>query len=163
MEMTIAKALKHKNRVAQKMSRISDDIRSNNSILSVNKPEVDVKALDALRLELLEHLVALKTAIHRASDRVRDKIFMLAELKGSIQFYNSICTQHGKREANRFGGSDEFVEHTAVMRKESIDRIVVELESKIDAMQDELDEFNVATKINIDIPGAMSRPYAPIG
>ncbi len=162
MEMTLAKALKHKNRVAQKMSRISEDIQAHNSILAVNDSEVDVTALDIMRLQLLEHLVALKTAIHRASDKVRDKIFMLAELKGSIGFYRSINTQHGKREAHRFGGGDEFVEYKAVMRKESIDRIVVELESKIDAIQDELDEFNVSMKINIDIPGAMSRPYAPI-
>lgn len=162
MEMTLAKALKHKNRVAQKIARISDDIRANNSILAVNDPEVDVQALDRMRLELTDYLVALKTAIHRASDSVRDKIFMLAELKGSISFYGSICTQHGKREAHRFGGGEEFVEHKAVMRKEAIDRIVVELEERIDAIQDQLEEFNVTTKIQIEIPDAMSRPYAPV-
>lgn len=152
MEMTLSKALKHKNRVVQKITRISGDIQSNNSTLTVNAPEVDVRVLDGMRLELLNHLVALKTAIHRASDKVREKIFLLAELKGSIQFYRSIDTQHGKRQSNRFGGGDEFVEHTAVMRKESIDRIVVELEGKIDAIQDTLDEFNAVTKISINIP-----------
>ena len=163
MEMTLAKALKHKNRVAQKITRISDDIRANNSILAVNDPEVDVCALDTMRKELTDYLVALKTAIHRASDSVRDKIFLLAELKGSIGFYRSVSTQHGKREAHRFGGGDEFVEHKAVIRKDAIDRIVVELEEKIDAIQDQLEEFNVSTKIQIDIPDAISRPYAPIG
>lgn len=165
MEMTLAKALKHKNRVAQKMARISDDIRNNNSILAVNEPEVDVNALDTMRLELMGHLVELKTTIHRASDKVRATIFMLSEFKTSIGFYRSISTCHGKRETNRWGGGggEEFVEHKAVMRKEAIDRIVTELEGKIDAMQDQLDEFNVTTKINIIVPEAMSRPYAPIG
>lgn len=163
MDMTLAKALKHKNRVAQKIARISDDIRANNSILAVNDPEVDVQRLDGMRKELTDYLVALKTAIHRASDSVRDKIFLLAELKVSIVFYRSICTQHGKRETHRFGGGgDDYVEHKAVMRKESIDRIVVELEEKIDEIQDQLEEFNVTTKIKSDIPDAMSRPYAPI-
>ena len=160
--MTLAKALKHKNRVAQKITRISDDIQANNSILAVNDPEVDVQLLDMMRKELINYLVALKTAIHKASDSMRDKIFLLAELKGSIVFYRSISTQHGKREAHRFGGGDEFVEHKAVMRKESIDCIVVELEEKIDAIQDLLEEFNVTTKIQIDIPDAVSRPYAPV-
>jgi len=159
MEMTLSKALKHKNRVAQKINRISEDIQSHNSILAVNTPEVDVRALDGIRLELLNHLVALKTAIHRASDKVREKIFLLAELKGSVQFYRSIDTQHGKRQANRFGGGDEFVEHTAVIRKEHIDRIVVELEGQIDAIQDTLDEFNAVTKISINIPDAVSHPW----
>ena len=161
MEMTLAKALKHKNRVAQKITQISDDIRTNNSILAINDPEVDVNVLDVMRKELTDYLVALKTAIHRASDSVRDKIFMLAELKGSIQFYRTICTQHGKRESNRFG-SGEFVEHKAAMSKNEIDRLVNELEVRIDAIQDQLDAFNMTTKINIDIPDAMSRPYAPI-
>ena len=164
MEMTLAKALKHKNRVAQKIARISDDIRANNSILAVTAAEVDVCALDEMRKTLTDYLVALKTAIHRASDSVRDKIFMLAELKGSIGFYRSVCTQHGKRESHRFGGGgDEFVEHKAVIRKEAVDRIVAELEERIDAIQDQLEEFNVSTKIEIDIPDAMSRPYAPVG
>ncbi len=162
MEMTLAKALKHKNRVAQKMSRISDDIRQNNSILAVNDPEVDVTALDRMRLELMDYLVELKTAIHLASDKMRSKIFELAELKGSIGFYNSIDTQHGKRQSHHFGAGEEYVEHKAVMRKEAIDRIVTELESKIDAIQDSLDEFNGTTRITIDIPDAMNRPYAPI-
>lgn len=163
MKMTLAKALKHKNRVAQKIARISDDVRANNSILAVNDAEVDVRALDEMRKTLTDYLVALKTAIHRASDSVRDKIFMLSELKASIGFYRSVSTQHGKREAHRFGGGDEFVEHKAVMRKDAIDRIVIELEERIDAIQDQLEEFNVTTKINIDIPDAMSHPYAPIG
>ncbi len=162
-KMTLAKALKHKNRVAQKIARISDDIRVNNSILAINAAEVDVKALDEMRKTLTDYLVALKTAIHRASDAVRDSIFMLAELKGSIGFYRSISTQHGKRESHRFGGSgDEFVEHKAVMRKDAVDRMVTELEERIDAIQDRLEEFNVTTKIDIDIPDAMSHPYAPI-
>lgn len=162
MEMTLAKALKHKNRVAQKIARISDDIRANNSILAVNDPEVDVKRLDGMRKELTDYLVALKTAIHRASDSVRDKIFLLAELKGSIGFYRSICTQHGRRESHRFGSGDEYVEHKATIRKESVDRIVAELEERIDEIQDHLEEFNVTTAIKIDIPDAMSCPHAPI-
>ena len=162
MEMTLAKALKHKNRVAQKITRISDDIRANNSILAINDPEVDVRTLDTMRKELTDYLVALKTAIHRASNSVRDKIFLLSELKGSIGFYNSICTQHGKRESHRFGSGDEFVEHKAIIRKEAVDRIVAELEERIDTIQEQLEEFNVVTKIRIDIPDAMSRPYAPV-
>lgn len=160
--MTLAKALKHKNRVAQKIARISDDIRQNNSILAVNDPEVNVLILDTMRAELTDYLVALKTAIHRASDKVRDKIFLLAELKGSILFYRSIDTQHGKREAHRFSGGEEFVEHKAAMRKGMMDRMVTELEEKIDVIQDQLDEFNMTTKINIGIPDAMKRPYAPV-
>ncbi len=164
MEMTLAKALKHKNRVAQKIARISDDIRANNSTLAINDPEVDVQRLDGMRKELTDYLVALKTAIHRVSDSVRDKIFLLAELKGSIGFYRSVCTQHGKRESHRFGGGgDDFVEHKAVIRKDAVDAFVTELEERIDTIQEQLEEFNVTTKFKIDIPDAMSRPYAPVG
>lgn len=163
MKMTLAKALKHKNRVAKKIGRVSSDIQNNNSILTANDPEVDVRALDTMRHELVQHLVALKTAIHRATDPVRDKVFMMAELRGSIQFYQSLNTQHGKSASTRyFGGGDEFVEHKATMRKEHVDRIVADLEAQIDDIQDKLDEFNASTKIEIDIPDAVDRPYAPI-
>ena len=156
MKMTLAKALKHKKRVAQKIAQISDDIRHNNSILAVNESEVDVFALDAKRIELTDYLVTLKTAMHRASDAVRDKIFLLAELKASILFYRSVSTQHGKREAHRFGGGDEFVEHKATLRKDAVDHLVTDLEGRIDVIQDQLEEFNATTKIDIVISNAMS-------
>ena len=162
MEMTLAKALKHKNRVIQKMALFSTDIQENNSILAVNEePEVDVLALNDKREKLMYHLVALKTAIHKASDPMRENIFLQSELRAAILFYRQINTQHGKREAHRFGASDEFVENKAVMRKGLIDRTITELESKIDDIQDTLDEFNATTRISIEIPNAMDRPGAP--
>jgi len=162
MKMTLAKALKHKNRVAKRISQISNDIRDNNSILAINDPEVDVLGLDEMRKTLTGYLVALKTAIHRASDKVRDKIFESAELRVTIQFYRSLETQHGKREAHRFSSGNEFVEHKAVIRKEAVDRIVAGLEDDIDKIQDQLDEFNAMNTIDIDIPDAVNRPYAPV-
>lgn len=162
MEVTLAKALKHKNRVTQKMTLFSTDIQANNSILAVNdEPEVDVLALNKSREELMYHLVDLKTAIHRASDPIREKIFLQSELRAAITFYRQINTQHGKREAHRFGVGEEFVENKAIMRKDLIDRTIVELESKIDDIQDALDEFNVTTKISVEIPNAMKRPGLP--
>ena len=47
--MTVAKALKYKNRLAQKLLRISNDMKEHNSILAVNEPEVDVLRLDEMR------------------------------------------------------------------------------------------------------------------
>lgn len=163
MEMTLAKALKHKNRIAQRIQEVSAEMQSNNSILAVNEPEVDIKALDRMRHELVEHLIAVKSAIHTASEPVRTDIFRLSELKSTIGFYRSLPTSHGKREPHRFGGSEEFIEYKAVMRKEEISRIVFELETKIDALQERLDGFNVSTKIDIDIPDVMNRPFAPVG
>lgn len=159
MKMTLSKAMKHKNRVAQKLSRISGDIQTNNSILAVNEPEVDVQNLNKVRMEIVEHLVDLKTAIHKASNEIRHDIFRMSELRQSIQFYRSINTQHGKTQAHRFGGGgDDFVEYKAIMRRELIENSVTVLEAAIDAIQDKLDAFNAATTIEINIPESMSRP-----
>lgn len=163
MEMTLAKALKHKNRIAQRVQSVSNDIQSNNSILAVNEPEVDVKALDKMRRALVEHLIAVKTAIHKASDPIRKDIFRLAEVKVTIGFYRSLGTAHGKRSSDRYGGGGEFVEYKATIRKDHVDAINLELESEIDAIQEKLDQFNIATKIEIDIPDEMNRPFAPVG
>ena len=163
MKMTLAKALKHKNRIAQRIQSVSNDIQVNNSILAVNEPEVDIKVLDTMRRELVVHLIAVKTAIHKASDSIRADIFRLAEVKATIGFYRSLGTSHGKRQAHRFGTGDEFVEYKATIRKEEVDRINFELESEIDTLQEKLDTFNVTTNIEIDVPDAMNRPFAPLG
>lgn len=164
-EMTLSRALKHKNRVAEKIRRISEDMRSHNSILEVNEPEVDVRALDGMRRLLTDHLISVKTTIHViVPENIRAKIFRLGELKATIGFYRGLDTSHGKRQSSRYSmrPSDEFVENKAVIRKEEVDRIVIELEKEIDRIQDELDEFNARTKVSIVIPEAMDRPFAPM-
>jgi len=111
----------------------------------------------------VNHLVEIKTAIHRASDPVRTDIFRLSEVKASIGFYRSIGTTHGKRPPTRFGSQDEMLEYKASIRKSDIDRINLELESEVDTLQEKLDTFNVTTKIKIDIPEVMNRPFSPVG
>lgn len=157
-QMSIAKAMKHKNRVAQRISRVSSDISSYNSFLSLNEREVDVAILIQMRHDLVEHLIALKTAIHRASEPVREKIFRLAELKGTIQFYRGLSTTHGKSQT---WNSEDAVEYDAVLRKKDVDAIVANLEAEVDSIQDSLDEFNASTKFGIEVPNAVKRPYAP--
>jgi len=158
MKMTLSKAMKHKNRVAQKISKISGEIQSHNSILNVNEPEVNVLKLNKARTILVEYLVNLKTAIHRASDKVRHDIFTMSELRQSISFYRSINTQHGKIQSHSFGSGDDFIEYRAAIRRDTVESSVNLLEASIDEIQDKLDAFNATEIIDINVPEEMSRP-----
>lgn len=159
MKMTLAKAMKYRNRVAEKLRKVSEDMSAHNSILAANEPEVDVKRLDGMRHEIMEHLIAVKTAIHTAGQPIRSQIFRMGELRSAVGFYKSLSTRHGKAQSSRWGvGGDDLVEYKATLRKDDVDGIVVALEEDIDNLQDELDSFNHETRIDIERPKVITLP-----
>ena len=158
--MTLAIALKHKNRVGERISKVSSDVSAYNSTIVGSPVEVDVRKLDTMRKELMEHLIRVKTRIHEVTAPVRAKIFRIGELRQAVSHYKSIRTTHGK---HRTSYQDEVdTEYVSIMRKQDIDRIVSELEKEIDELQDDLDKFNATNSIEISVPECVERPYAPV-
>ncbi len=155
MQMTLAKALKVRNRVQQKIRHVAGDIQRGNSVLKGAEREDDVSDLMTQYDKLVDYLVNLKSAIFKANEDIQSEIFRLSELKAKVAFLGGIDTTHGK-QVNRYSlGGDEVAEFEAVFRKKEIDDLVGRLEQMIDASQEALDHFNHSTLIDIDSPSTV--------
>jgi hypothetical protein len=143
--MTLAKALKQKNRLAQKINKFQQEIQRENSVQIDDPRKIKVEDLMVKLKETVSQLIKLKIAIFVASTPMRENILILSELKSEIVFLQSISTKEGK--VSEYG--DTPIEYTAAFDKLYIRDRVSKCEDEIDNIQDELDTFNHTTTIEI--------------
>lgn len=145
--ITLAKALKVKNRLAGRLARVQFEIQQFNSVLEGSE-QPDIKKLAQERERLVGLLLALKAAISKANAEIQPLIFELAECKAGVEFFQRVNTRHGTQ--GMFPSTDQPMVFTAVLRKEDVDARVAALERRIDDLQDRLDQFNQDTRIDLD-------------
>ena len=147
-EITLAKALKLKNRLAGRLAKLQTDIQAYNSVPEGQTDQVDVPALMRTREELVDALVGLKTAINAANREVQRDIYDLAEKKATAQFLGCVNTRHGPQPAVYPNTSE--VTYVATLKKADVDALVARLENEIDRLQDRLDHFNHAHTVEVE-------------
>jgi hypothetical protein len=147
-EITLAKALKVKNRLAGRLAKVQADIQGYNSVPEGQADQVNVPALLKTREGLVEALVTLKTAINEANREAQRDIYDLAEKKATAQFLAGVNTRHGPQPAV-YPNTTE-VSYVAALKKADVDALVARLEKEIDRLQDWLDQFNHVHRIEVD-------------
>jgi hypothetical protein len=147
-DITLAKALKVKNRLAGRLAKAQADIQAFNSVPQGQADQVNVPALVKTREELVGALVSLKAAINEANREAQRDIYDLAEKKATAQFLAGVNTRHGPQPAV-YPNTTE-VSYVAALKKADVDALVAGLENDIDQLQDRLDQFNHAHKIEVD-------------
>ena len=147
-EITLAKALKIKNRLTGRLAKVQADIAAYNSVPEGQAGQVDVPALLKVREELVGALLALKTAINDANREAQRDIYDLAEKKATAGFLAGVNTRHGPQPA-AYPSTTE-VTYVAALKKADVDALVARLENEIDQLQDRLDQFNHDHKIEVD-------------
>ena len=90
-QVRIRKALQVKNRLAGELANIGKLIQEHNSHLE-GQVRFDVRALFAKRDQVLEKLIAVKTAIAVANVAVYEKLARMAELKNEITLLRRLNT-----------------------------------------------------------------------
>lgn len=148
--VTIARALKEKNRVAGRLRKVREQIWKENSGDKRVPRGVDVADLLVQSRVLRDRLIAIKSAIAVANHPIVPKIIELDETKSEIAFFDGLNAKEGVFLEMSYGTKVE-VEFEAVIRKPQVLAEVAELQKKADRLQDELDEFNAATKVSIEI------------
>ena len=157
--VTIAKALKIKNRVAEKLRKAEKEFMRVNSYrvdLGVDNPPDEV--WDKL-LSLRSDLWHLKSAIAKANAPVQDAIFEMAEIKAEISYLGGLSTANGKVavSTNRYSlddsDSDKFIEYKAYFTRKEVEERVEDLQADLDTLQERLDHFNNTTKIDVAFLG----------
>ncbi len=149
-EITLAKALKIKNRLTGRLAKVQADIQAYNSVPVGQADQVNVPALMKTREELVGALVGLKTAINEANREIQRDIYDLAEKKATAQFLAGLCTRHGPQPAV-YPSTTEVI-YVAALKKADVDTLVAGLEKEIDQWQDRLDQFNHDRRIEVEGP-----------
>lgn len=144
--MTLAKALKKKNRLAGKVSKLQQEIQKENSARSDCPKKIEVEKLMTELEEIIKALIKIKIAIFVASTPQRENILTLSELKSQIVFLESINTQEGN--VNEYG-REQAIKYSVVFDRVWIKNRIEKCELKIDRIQDELDEFNHIANIEV--------------
>lgn len=147
LNITLAKALKLKNRLAGKVAKLTATVQAYNSTQQTSE-QIDVRAAHAERADLVRRLTDLKLAVARANAPIQRDIFDLAELKAEVTLLAALNTKHGTfLEGYPTAGQVTYV---AQFRKADVDALTDALEARIDALQDKLDTFNVQTTVPVD-------------
>lgn len=150
MKMTLSKALRWKKRAVEKLHQFETEVQENNSHVEGEEPEVDVTDSLGKRSVWMQHLIALKLQLMKASEPIRHKIFALAEAKSEICFLQRVPVNHGKVRG-RFREEAELT-YVATVRKAERDQMIQALQDKIDLLQTEIDAFNAETVLEVVVP-----------
>jgi predicted nucleic acid-binding Zn-ribbon protein len=142
--MTIKQALKRKNKLVAEIKAQYAIVKEHNSIEEGNIRRFNVTEILGNIETLTAELVDLKTRIHQANSSVYGKIFEMSELKSQIKEMKQISTQEGK-VTGRYNMAPE-IKQVEINVAQMNDRIKT-IETRIEAIQDELDVHNATTNI----------------
>lgn len=145
-QISLAKALKLKNRLAGRLNKVQQDIQTYNSVLTEQVGTVDVPALCKVRDEIADNLVSLKTKIVFGNAEIQGDLIRQGELKSKLTWLATLETRDGKE---RHGYQNTEVTWTASIKKKDVDAETKKLEAEIDAIQDKLDSYNHTKKIEV--------------
>jgi uncharacterized protein with HEPN domain len=145
-QISLAKALKLKNRLAGRLNKVQSDIQTYNSVLAEQANQVDVPALCKLRDQIAESLVVLKTKIVFGNSEIQADLIRQGELKSKLAWLATLETRDGKE---RHGYQNTEVTWVASVKKKDVDQETKKLEAEIDAIQDKLDSYNHTKKIEV--------------
>lgn len=151
MKVSLAKALKLKNRLIAALTRTKEILKRENSRLEKSPSKVDREQLYQQLETQTRELVDLKTKLAVANVGVYGKLAEMEELKSRITFLRELSTATGEVRQPRFSHNVEPEKevYTAYFDNEKRDAEIARLEVRIATLQDEVDEYNAVTKIEV--------------
>lgn len=142
----IKNCLKKKNRIIGMMETEFAKASRYNSISEKNRRPYSV--FESLKnwMDLADELVDLKTKLHEANVKggVLQKIFLLAELKTQANKLQNLDCAEGA-VTSRYDSTETV--KTAELTVEVRDAMVLNLQDRIIALEEELDQFNHETVV----------------
>lgn len=145
--MNIKQALKRKNKLIGLIAEEFSKASKYNVIEEGNTRPYSATEAVTSWLNLSEELIELKTKIHLANAPMYGKIFLISELKSQIKHLKALDCTSGKVPSSRWV-DDKMVTKHAELNVLERDKMVKNMEARIEQLQDELDEWNHKTIIN---------------
>ncbi|HZT83692.1 MAG TPA: hypothetical protein VFA26_25910 [Gemmataceae bacterium] len=147
-QVSLAKAMKIKNRLAGRLARLTTQIQQGNSVIE-GQPQPDVLALWAQREALVGYLIALKAALAQATVRIQHLLLEMQEKKATIALLQGLNTRDGDSGQVHYGTTQKIIFRAAI-KQQDVNAWVEKLEQEIDALQDRVDLYNAQTKLDLD-------------
>lgn len=149
--MKLHKALKLRKSLVGEITKLKQQIKEKNSYLegSKNGEKFDVQKVYDELLSKIDELTGLKFVINEANKEIQAKIYTLAEYKALIAFWNEVSVVEGTQV---IGYSDKVQSYVVQFDETKRNDIVKNFQKRVDALQEELDEYNYTTDIPWDEP-----------
>ena len=149
--MKLYKALKLRKGLVGEITKLKQLIKDKNSYLegSVSTDKYNVQNIYDELLKKIDELTGLKYAINIANSEIQGKIYVLSEYKALIAFWNEVSVIEG----NQIVGYGESAVRNYLTQFDGIkrDEIVKDFQKRVDAIQEEIDEYNFTIDIAWDI------------
>lgn len=146
MQVTLAKALKERSRLAGKLKRNFELINKENSMIGGSERSFDLHELHQECLQIHERLVTIKKIIAKANAPIAEKLVEMDELKSMISYLRNVNTTIGWQSQ---GYGAEKVCYEVILGNAELTAEADQLQKRAEHLQDELDEFNALTKVEI--------------
>lgn len=151
--MTLAEAMSCRKRLAGRLSKVRNEIRQHNRTIRGNPHDVDIPVLLGIEDRIFDKLVELRAAMAVANQPIWGSLLRMSEIKDRIGFFASIPTDRGQQPTGRFSLQPEGpVEWDADIKKQDVDLKVAGLERELVKIQREVEHYNHATQIAVDVP-----------
>ncbi len=150
VEISLAKALKLKNRLAGRLNSINSELQQNNSALQEQAVHPSFKNFESnmqLRRTLVNAILDVKNALYKANSGIQRVLNEMSELKDEISFLRGLPTSEG---VFKHGYQNTDTVYVCNLNKEEVNKRVRALEAKIDYYQDSVDNYNYTTKIAVN-------------
>ena len=144
--MKLSKALKERKNSVGEISKLKQQIKDKNSYLEGSKNGENFEAGKTYGelLDKISDLCGLKVVINEANREIQARIYLLGEYKALISFWNEVSVVEG---AQMSGYGDKVTNYCVKFTEAERDNMVAEFQKKVDAIQEELDEYNFNTEI----------------
>jgi len=147
--MKLYKALKLKKNLIGEITNLKNEIRAKNSYLegSKNGEKFNVRENYDILLKKIDELTGLKFVINEANKEIQAKIYVLGEYKALISFWKDVSVVEGT-QLSTYG--EKVQNYNVQVDEKERNKIVKDFQKKVDAIQDEIDEYNFLTEIPWD-------------
>lgn len=151
--ITLARALKLKNRLAGRLTRLGQRAVAHNSRVDTAKKIYDTHTVFIEYADVQAQLVEVKTKIQHGNASIAGKIIQIGELRSEISLLQGMTVTEGPVSQFRISSAldDKEIVHNFVasIGAETRDRQVSLIELDIDNLQDDIDSHNATMKIDL--------------
>ena len=148
--MSLAKALKEKNRITEKILDLRKQIMDYNSIDLGQKRPISIHDCLQQLQPLEENLVRVKAAISTCNAGVARELNEMMCQRAILVFYQNLDTSEDRFMRGREGEEIKVQKDVAIPFSATLAKME-EIREKINDLQDKLDEYNALTKVEIDL------------
>ena len=152
-KMTIARALKEKERIARKLRGTRDMFSRVNSVLAGTNRPLDAEEVHASVQRLQKQYLEIKKAIAVANAGISAQLTEMLVVRAEKEYYEKLDCKEGSSqgawESSASYGRGYTGPYDAYINESKRQEIVVALEQRLDDLQDEVDAFNATHSVEI--------------